>query len=243
MIDLDGDGLRVADRHDPRSMRTFRESLVYGAHARWYIVEAGRHVSRMGVHFKPGGAHPFFGQAASALHGMHVPLDALWGRTSVEELRERLCAGITPEARFQTLERVLLAHLRHNYARHPAVAVALGALLAFPKPRTIRQIVDQSGLSHRHFIEVFRNEVGMSPKRFCRLRRFLEVVRRTQGTDQVNWAQVALACGYYDQSHLINDFREFAGVCPMTYLHDRDARFPTYLPFTPTKVNDLQASV
>lgn len=246
MIDLGGDGIRVTDQQNPNPhrMQTFCESVFYGAHTRWYLVEAGRHVSRMGVHFKPGGAHPFFGPVAGELHGRHVPLDALWSRTSAEELRERLFAEATPMARFQTLEQGLLAHLTHNHtcARHPTVAAALDALRADPRPQTITQVVNQSGLSHRHFIAVFRHAVGMSPKRFYRLRRFLAVVRHTQDTDQINWADVALACGYYDQSHLIHDFREFAGVSPATYLHDRDARFPTYLPFVPAEVNDLQAS-
>lgn len=251
-IDLGGDGLRVSDPHspDPSRIYTFRESVFCSAHAKWFLLDAGRNVARMGVYFKPGGAYPFFGQAVGELHGADVPLEALWGLSAANELRERLYAERTPEARFQTLERLLLARLtyntqnpRHNGARHPAVAVALDALRASSRPGTIARLVDQSGLSHRHFIAVFRREVGMSPKRFCRLRRFLDAAHyawETDRVDQINWAEVALAYGYYDQSHLVNDFGEFAGVSPTAYIRLRDPGTFHRLPFARTEGGALQ---
>jgi AraC-like DNA-binding protein len=252
-IDLGGDELRIADPHDldPRRMRRFSESVSYGAHARWYLAEAGQHVARIGVLFKPGGAYPFFGPSAGELHGLHVSLDALWGRRAAEELRERLNAARTPEACFHVVERVLLHRLtsntrnaKPNVARHPAVAVALDALRESSRPRTIAQVVDQSGLSHRQFIAVFRREVGMSPKRFCRLRRFLDVAYRAWETNQVervDWVALALAHGYYDQAHLAHDFREFAGVSPTAYLRARDPSSPFRLAFAPTESDILQS--
>jgi AraC-like DNA-binding protein len=247
-IDLGGDGLRATAQVDPCHMWAFPTSVLLGAHSRWFLVEAGRHISRMGVIFKPGGAAPFFAPPASELHGTHVPLEALWGRCDAEEVRERLSAETTPEARFHTLERFLLTRLAretsrgatHNDTPHPAVARALRALLRAPKPRTIAQVVDESGLSHRQFIAVFRREVGMSPKVFYRLRRFLDVVYRARETDRVAWAEMALACGFYDQSHLAHDFSEFAGVSPTTYLRLRDPSSPTYLPFAPGAAHELQ---
>jgi transcriptional regulator GlxA family with amidase domain len=206
----------------------------------------------MGVYFKSGGAYPFFGQATGELHGADVPLEALWGRSAANELRERLYAERTPEARFHTLEGLLLARIRlntqnarHTVARHPAVAFAVDALRASPRPGTIAQLVDQSGLSHRQFIAVFRREVGISPKRFYRLRRFLDAAHRAweaDRVDQLDWAAVALACGYFDQSHLVNDFREFAGVSPTTYLRLRDPDTFHRLPFALTEGSTLQAS-
>jgi len=251
-IDLGGDELCIGDPYDPnpRRMHTFGESVFYGAHTWWYLAEAGQHVTRLGVLFKPGGASPFFGPSAGELHGMHVPLEALWGRSAADELRQRLYAEQTPEARFQRLERVLLACITRNtmhnatklFTRHPAVAVALDALRASPRPGTIAQVVNQSGLSHRQFIAVFRREVGMSPKRFHRLRRFLDVAYRAWETDHVEWAAMAMAYGYYDQSHLVNDFREFAGVSPTAYLRARDPSSPHRLAVAPTEGSDLQTS-
>jgi AraC-like DNA-binding protein len=251
MIDLGGDGLRVGEQHelDPQRMQLFRESVFCGAHSRWYLVEPGQRTARLGVYFKPGGAFPFFGPAAGELHGRHVPLGALWGRSAADELCERLHAQQSAEARFQTLERFLVARFTHNtqstpqrFTPHPAVAFALDALCVSPQPQTIAQVVEQSGLCHARFIKVFHREVGMSPKRFSRLRRFLDVARQTGGrdqTDRVDWVELALVHGYYDQAHLVKDFREFAGVSPATYLPLRDARSRARLSFPPAEDHSL----
>jgi AraC-like DNA-binding protein len=232
-IELGGDGLRVGCQQIPGHLQTFRESVVFGAQTRWYVVEPGRRISRMGVQFRPGGASPFFGRAAGELHGMHVPLATLWGSSASAELRERLCEAPTPGARFHLLERALLTRMNLAFSRHPAVAFALDALRATAEPRTIAHVADQSGLSHRQFIRVFHDNVGMTPKQFCRLQRFLRVVTTIQQTDAVNWAKVALDSGYYDQPHLIHDFREFVGICPTAYLHDRVMHSPFYVPLSP----------
>ena len=48
-------------------------------------------------------------------------------------------------------------------------------------------------------------------------------VARVRGDDTPHLAALALECGYYDQSHLIHDFREFSGLSPTEYLQRRHA--------------------
>ena len=231
-IDLGGDGVRASIQQDMRWMKMFHTSVLFGAHSRWFILQSGCGVARIGIQFKYGGANPFFALPAGALHNVTVSLDELWG-SAADELRERLLAEAIPKARFLALEDALLAHFVQRRALHPTIAVALRALLAAPRSQTITQVVDQSGLSHRQFIQVFRREVGVTPKLFCRLRRFLKALNHTQQIEEINWAEIAQTCGYFDQSHLTRDFREFTGVSPTTYLRERDLRFPTSLPYTP----------
>jgi AraC-like DNA-binding protein len=170
----------------------------------------------MGVHFRPGGAFPFFQAPAGELHNTRLPLDALWaGRAA--ELRERLLEAPTPLARFQTLERFLRAAAVRPLARHPAVAFALGAFQDM-QPLSVSAVVERTGWSQRRFIEVFRHEVGLTPKLFCRVVRFQQVVQKVHWQRQVDWADVAVDCGYYDQAHFINDFQAFSGFSPATYL-------------------------
>ena len=77
------------------------------------------------------------------------------------------------------------------------------------------------GLSPRRFIEVFKDEVGLRPKVFCRVRRFQRVLASIHRQESVEWADVAVACGYYDQAHFIHDFRAFSGINPTAYLERR----------------------
>jgi len=66
--------------------------------------------------------------------------------------------------------------------------------------------------------------VGLTPKLFSRIRRFQKVLAGVEDASEVDWARVALSCGYFDQAHFIHDFRAFAGVNPSTYLRYRTHR-------------------
>ena len=112
---------------------------------------------------------------------------------------------------------------------HPAVAFALREFRTVPHAWTIAQTTKQLGISHRHFIKVFGEEVGLTPKAFCRIRRFQEVLRLTEGDHRVKWAELALSCGYFDQAHLIGDFQAFSGLTPSAYLALRGGR-PNHVP-------------
>jgi AraC-like DNA-binding protein len=204
-----------------------------GADTHYIIDEGGHTVDHLGVDFKPGGASPFFGPPASELRDAHLPLEALWGIRAVDEPRERLMRAQSLQERFALLEAVLLSHLAHPLERHAAVAVALRAFSAAPRGPVIAQIADQLDLSHGRFIQVFRDEVGLSPKQFYRVRRFRRVVQRATREERPNWAQLAQDFGYSDQAHLCGEFQQFAGVSPTVFLRDRRADLPTFLTLPP----------
>jgi hypothetical protein len=76
----------------------------------------------------------------------------------------------------------------------------------------------------QRFIEVFRNEVDLPPKVFARLVRFQHAVDRITTGTPIDWADLAVASGYFDQPHFIHDFREFSSVSPSAYLRQRSSR-------------------
>jgi AraC-like DNA-binding protein len=192
-------------------------SVFCGAQSESFVIETADRPALLGVHFKPGGAFPFLRKMPAAdLHNVRVSLDAIWG-ADAHELQERLQEAATPRLRFRILEAALLARLAGPPVRHPAVAYALAAIDAAPR-RPIGEITDRIGLSARRFIEVFTAQVGLTPKLYCRVRRFQEVLARIHGAEAVDWTDVALTCGYYDQAHFIHDFRAFSGLSPTAYL-------------------------
>jgi AraC-like DNA-binding protein len=85
----------------------------------------------------------------------------------------------------------------------------------------VRQVANSLGVSHKHFIELFRREVGLTPKRFCRVRRFQQTLVEIKTHRVVDWAEVASGAGYYDQAHFVNDFKAFSGITPSNYLARR----------------------
>ena len=219
VINLREDRFRTYDRQDPNKCETFRGCLVSGVQSEFIVIDTANQASIMGVHFKPGGGFPFFGMPASELYDVQVPLDALWGAAAAE-LREQLLGAETPEARFVILERYLLARAT-PLVRRPAVSFALKEFQGPSQHRTISDLTEQIGLSPRRFIQLFSEEVGLTPKLFCRVRRFQQVLRSlksgTTDVRQVDWADIASSCGYFDQAHFIRDFRAFSGLNPTVW--------------------------
>jgi AraC-like DNA-binding protein len=220
VIDLRDEMVRMYDRKNTDQLQSIRGPLICGPHSEFFVIDTAAQAAIMGVHFKPGGAFPFLHLPAGELHNVHVSLDTLWG-PKAGQLRERLLEAKSPAARFRVLEQSLVAQADRPLVRHPAVAFALKAFQSATPTRTVADVIEQIGLSPRRLIQVFRDEVGLTPKLFCRIQRFQEVLRRLGREQPVEWANVALACGYFDQAHFIRDFRAFSGLNPTAYLTQR----------------------
>ena len=219
-INLREDRLQVSDRVDSGRSMMFPGSLISGAYARPFVIDAVHQSSIMGVAFRPGGAFPFFDSPADDFRDEHVSLDTLWG-AAASDLREQLLEAATPGARLHILAQALLARATKPLTRRPAVAFALKAFRGGVPAGTVGDVTEQVGLSPRRFIQLFSEEVGLTPKLFCRIQRFQKALRAAHRREEIDWAEVAAACGYFDQSHLIHDFRAFTDVSPSAYLSQR----------------------
>jgi AraC-like DNA-binding protein len=217
VFNLAEDKIRLYDRENTSRLRTFCGSVICGPHSQFFVIDTAEQAAVAGVHFKPGGAFPFLGMPTSELHNLHVGLDTIWGPLAAQ-VRERLLGAKTAEAKFRLIEEALLTAAGGSLDRHPAVVYALKEFAGAPHERRVSDVTDKIGLSARRFIEVFRSEVGLAPKLFCRVRRFQRVLPLIQRGKEIDWAEIALSCGYFDQAHFNHDFRAFSGINPSTYL-------------------------
>ena len=220
VVDLRQDRTRIYDKDGNGTYETVFGSVVVGAQSEYFVLDTACQTSVIGAHFKPGGAFPFFRLPMDELRDQHVSLEALWGRFAAD-LRERLLESDTPEEQLLVLEQALVSRIVKPLERRPAVEFALREFKRLPLGRSISQITGEVGLSPKRFIHVFREEVGLTPKVFCRVRRFQGVLRLIDRQPSVDWADVALSCGYFDQAHFIHDFRAFSGINPSSYLSHR----------------------
>ena len=101
--------------------------------------------------------------------------NSLWGRRRAVALRERLLESGGIDATLDALEAVLREMWRPP-GLHPAVSFALAAFDRAPLTTSIAAVTDAIGLSAKCFIDRFKIEVGMTPKRYCRIRRFQRAV-------------------------------------------------------------------
>jgi AraC-like DNA-binding protein len=197
-------------------------AVVSGARTQSFVLDTSRPLSLIGVSFKPGGGYPFFGVPSGELQDQNIPLEEFWKQQS-HGVHERIIAARDVAAKFRILESALLARLNQRGAHSGAVAYAVHA---FDQPETVSSVgavVEYTGLSPRRFIAAFRDQVGLTPKAFCRVARFRRVIGHIGSSPRVDWADIALRCGYFDQAHFNHDFREFAGISPTEYILHRTA--------------------
>lgn len=219
VFNLDDDELGFFDAKQPESRRTFSGAVFSGAHARPLFVETRENV--VGVHFKPGGAFRFLGVPANELAHTHVDVEMLWGK-STQDLCAQLGAA-TAAKRFRVLEKALLTRLTGTW-EHRAVRAALDIFGRDAGEARTRELAAHLGLSQRHFIKLFSDQVGLTPKQFARVQRFQRALTLTRSSVAPDWSDIAVACGYFDQSHFIHDFQTLSGLNPTEFHRQRNER-------------------
>ena len=167
----------------------------------------------LGLRFRPGGAHRFLGFPQRELTGRILALEevaGVWARPLISEV---LGARKRGEAK-AALERALTPRDREPTEVERGVEMAVKYILTGGGRVSLSRLSSAMGISGRQMARRFTRVVGLGPKRFCRIIRFQQVFRQVERGERVSWAAVAAECGYYDQAHLIRDFKEFSGETP-----------------------------
>ncbi len=217
VFNLRDDPIRIYDADDLGSHRSYGQSVISGARTSCFVIDTMQEDRVFGIQFQPGGAFPFFRMPACEMENRSMELEFLWPGAA-NQLRERLLAAPTIDAMFLLAEQYLLAQLVKPLELHPAVTFARQQFCQRPHKIRVASVLGEIGLSQRRFIQIFHDQVGLTPKAFCRVRRFQRILETVHGLREVDWIEGALNCGYYDQAHFIHDFREFSGLTPSQYL-------------------------
>ncbi|MEM7479598.1 MAG: helix-turn-helix domain-containing protein [Acidobacteriota bacterium] len=209
----------VTDRHWLREEArgaedlAFETSFVSGLQQKPLRVESPPNAQMCGVRLRPAGVANFLRDTPRAIAGEVVELDGLLG-PQVERLRSQVVESRDLEHRTRLLAGAVERHLAPSPPLSAAVRFGLQSLHESDGSTPIREIVRATGFSHRYVTERFRDEIGLSPKAYARLVRFESAFERLQQVDSVHWAEFALDAGYYDQAHLVRDFRQLSGATP-----------------------------
>jgi AraC-like DNA-binding protein len=230
IINLEDRPRKLFAREDCNRYESFKRSWISGAHTEHLIIDALPGSTMIGAHFRPGGVAAFLGFPASEMAGRVVELDSVWGAFA-RDWRDQILAARTAGEKFGVFESLLLQRLTEQGSqrnRTRGVGYAIAKLSHGAQPRSVADMAEELGMSHKHFIDCFRREVGLTPKAFYRIRRFQDVLAEIQFRKAVAWADVACACGYYDQAHFVNDFVAFSGMNPSDYLGRRLENDPNF---------------
>jgi AraC-like DNA-binding protein len=200
--------------------------FVAGMMSRAHRVEMREAVTTVAVRFLPGAARAFFDLPLHLLQDEHPALDALWPRPETEALAAALWErDLRVDQRLALVEQALLARLRAGAPTRSDILARTAVRLIEDAGGLLRieDLARTLGVSRQHLAAQFRERVGLNAKTFamvCRFRRASTALRSQIGTSAsagVDWAGLAGACGYYDQSHLIHEFRLFADETPESF--------------------------
>lgn len=191
-------------------------ALIVGARSIYEIVDSSDMADLIGVVFEPGGFGAFAGDAVDLFSNRSVALEDVWCSQECA-LRDRLKEIQGAKQRLRFLETFLVGRFAARLSRNRMVELALDSFACSPSITTVRDVARSTGLSERRFSQVFREEVGFSPKVWCRIQRFQRAVQSLHSGVDIRWSELALDCGFYDQSHFANEFRAFSGIDATSY--------------------------
>jgi len=170
------------------------------------------------VNFTPLGGRLFFARPMSELANCMVALDDL-GDRELDSVALRLAELNSWDARMTLVERFVGMRLARAGAIDPSIEWALSAVMRSGGQIRIGTLAHKLEWSRRRLVERFREEIGLPPKAIARIVRFNAARSMAQSAAAPDWADIAVACGYADQPHLVRDFGELAGASPTAWRH------------------------
>lgn len=200
--------------------------FLIGPHDRPIINAPTAETYCLGIVTTPVGCHAVFGVEPSAIRGRVVDLATAWPPAA--ELRTRLLAMAPPlsHTMLALVDQTLVAHLRPDVPGLDRCERAVAALEADPV-RSIADLAAELGVTHGHIDRLFTRVVGVGPRTLARTLRVRRLLERISVYGRVAWTELAAELGWFDQAHLIRDFKRHTGVTPSEY---QRAQRDTYSP-------------
>ncbi len=220
IIDLTENPQYIYHNQTLEQIQICRYAWVSGIRTQPITIPSGRGSRMLIVAFKKGKAFPFYPFPMSDLADTVAEADLVFGRT-FRDLREQLLAANGPARMFQMVERFLLKQagdaIREDSSTR-CIDYALSSIIHRPTLRRLDRLSNDIGYSQKHFIDLFRRRVGVTPKQYLRIMRFQKVICEIERDGFIPWNRISLESGYYDQSHFIHDFKHFSGFTPNDYM-------------------------
>jgi AraC-like DNA-binding protein len=210
IIDLD-DGWSVAHRQHAAPLRL--GSFVAGITDGPVLVTHRGSARCLQVDLTPLGARRLVGMPMSELANESVPIDDVFGRFG-RDLVQRVGEAPDWQARFALIDDAILARLAEAAPIDAGVEWSLRRITTSGGAAAIGELACELGWSHRRLIARYRDFVGLPPKLVARIVRFERLTATLTSDPAADWAQMAVACGYFDQAHLAREVRELADITP-----------------------------
>ncbi|MEP7322334.1 MAG: helix-turn-helix transcriptional regulator [Saprospiraceae bacterium] len=197
----------------------FKSFWVAGLQTKPIIIQSLTDTNLIGIRFLPGGAYPFFKFPISNI--TDKVLEADWMKKELQELRNIINELSDHKKIVQTLQEYLWTKFDGSCLTNESVLYVANKLFFSDAEISISELVRKAGYSHKHFISLFKKQVGTSPKNLQRIMRLQQVIQLVKNKPDVKWIDILYQFPFYDAPHFANDFKELAGMTPEKYLSVR----------------------
>lgn len=207
-------------QHDEHNHRLQPRSFLVGQMTGPILISATGPVQLIGIRFHPGGTLPFLRLPLHEITDRVVDLGGLASKLERELLSVTSQSPLLPE-KVSAVEAFLTNQLLSTKTNSWLTMLA-ARIVESGGVVSVDQLASDAGISSRQLERRFLREIGLGPKLLGRIIRFQQVFRAVEQCDSA-WAEVAIACGYYDQAHLIRDFNQFARQTPAVLFSNQSA--------------------
>ncbi|HLH06969.1 MAG TPA: helix-turn-helix domain-containing protein [Terriglobales bacterium] len=191
-------------------------SRISGVHTRKFSRGLAGASQVFGVKFRAGTFRPFLGYAVSKLANRTIPATQVFGN-ELHRLEEEALSASSAESKIDLANKFFLDGVPQLDPDANLAGKLVSMILDNARIRTVDDLSASAGMTKRMLQRIFREYVGATPKWVIRRSRLHELVEMANSGKSLDWAQVALDLGYFDQAHLINDFRSIVGYTPGRY--------------------------
>jgi AraC-like DNA-binding protein len=191
-------------------------SFLVGQMKRFLEIEPAGRMGLIAVRFRACGAYLFIPHSLRAIADEVVDLREVWTEHA-GEWTERVALARGWEQRLRIIEEALLETLHSNGHRDQVVDRCLQLIASNFGQLSVTKLAAELGVTNRQLLRRFESAVGVSPKEFSRVSRFLHALGHLKKGTHCTLTETALECGYFDQAHFNHEFREFAGMAPAEF--------------------------
>ena len=193
-------------------------------------IPSGSMASMMVISFRKGMSYPFYPVPVNEIADHVLDADLIWGE-EFALVREEMLETEDIGRRFTLVERFLIEKFASRLIVDECVAFAVSEMSRSPDRLNIARMNAKIGYSQKHFISMFKRRVGLTPKAYLKIMRFQKAINTIEraAAGSIDWSSISYDCGFFDQSHFINDFKVFSGLTPEEYL-SKKSEYLNYVP-------------
>ena len=227
ILDLTENAQFIYDNETLLPIQACRRAWFSGMQQHALSIPSGNDNENFVVTFRKGRSFPFLSGPLTEFANRVVDGDLALS-PEILSLRAALQDLDTPAGKFAFAEAELLRLYGGGLEINDCVDYAVAHIERAPHETTIGAISQKIGYSQKHFIHLFKQQVGVTPKAFLRIMRFQKTIGAIAAAPVASWAGLAVDRGYFDQAHMIAEFRSLAGLTPVEYQRQATA-YPSYV--------------